>query len=123
MATFDAPQRKLVGVSVVARHGARYPNPAELAAFSLDSAVRTQWHEKDGTVLYGSDNNLREAGRRQMRALGKFLGKKYGAVVAAAPVEWESSPADRCVESGRHAFAGLTLVVLFVDAWLTLCCG
>ena len=108
MAAFDAPpQRKLVGVSVVARHGARYPNPAELAAFSLDSAVRTQWHEKDGTVLYGSDNNLREAGRRQMRALGKFLGKKYGAVVAAGPLEWESSPADRCVESGRHALAGL----------------
>ncbi|KAH8052836.1 hypothetical protein JL722_9970 [Aureococcus anophagefferens] len=106
MATFDAPQRKLVGVSVVARHGARYPNPAELAAFSLDSAVRTQWHEKDGAVLYGSDNNLREAGRRQMRALGKFLGRS---TARSSPPRPSSGSRRRgpLRRVGRRALAGL----------------
>ena len=40
-------------------------------------------------------------------ALGAFLGRKYGAVLGLAPVEWESSPAERCVESGSELLRGL----------------
>ena len=67
MAALD--QRELVGVCIVARHGARYPNCSELGAFSAYSAIRRQWHD-GAAALYESDDNLRDVGRRQMEALG-----------------------------------------------------
>ena len=94
----------VVAVSVLARHGARYPNSSELAAFASDSGVRTQWHA-GATALYTSDANLSDVGRAQMETLGRFLGKAYAPLVDGE-VKWESSPAERCEESGWLVLRG-----------------
>ena len=102
-AGLDTADEAVVAVSILARHGARYPNSSELAAFAADSDVRTQWHAGD-TALYASDANLSDVGRAQMETLGRFLGKEYAHLTG--PVAWESSPAERCEESGRLVLRG-----------------
>ena len=59
----------VVAARILFRHGARYPNKAELAAFGEDNEIRTQWHDGDKR-LYDDDNNLSDVGRKQMETLG-----------------------------------------------------
>ncbi|KAJ1447263.1 hypothetical protein M885DRAFT_576270 [Pelagophyceae sp. CCMP2097] len=96
----------LKGVTIVARHGARYPNKSEMRPFSGVDAVDAQWRDgATGAPLYASDDNLTALGREQMVRLGDFLGRKYGAFAA---IEWHSSTAGRCVESGAAFGRGFT---------------
>ena len=80
--------------------GARYPNKAELAAFGENNEIRTQWHD-GAKKLYDDDNNLSDVGRRQMETLGRFFGGEYAQLLGNECVRWESSPAERCEESGK----------------------
>ena len=90
----------VVAARIFFRHGARYPNKAELAAFGEDNEIRTQWHDGDKR-LYDDDNNLSDVGRKQMETLGRFFGGEYAQLLGNESVRWESSPAERCEESGK----------------------
>ena len=69
-------RRRIVGVTVFARHGARAPNNGEMKVFSKDSAARLQWHHDDGRPPdYEASNNLTDVGRDQMRAVGRWLAQ------------------------------------------------
>ena len=41
----------VVAARILFRHGARYPNKAELAAFGENNEIRTQWHAGDKRLL------------------------------------------------------------------------
>lgn len=87
---------------MLARHGARTPNMSELSPFPEESAVRKQWGPAKATQAE-ADNNLTDVGREQMRKLGERLAEKYSCF---EEVEWHSSPAGRCEESGRLFWRG-----------------
>ena len=95
----------VIAARILFRHGARYPNKAELAAFGEDNEIRTQWHDGDKR-LYDDDNNLSDVGRRQMETLGRFFGGEYAQLLGNDSVRWESSPAERCEESGKLFLKG-----------------
>ena len=95
----------VVAARVLFRHGARYPNKAELAAFGENNEIRTQWHDGD-KKLYDDDNNLSDVGRKQMETLGRFFGGEYAQLLGNEAVRWESSPAERCEESGKLFLKG-----------------
>eukprot|EP00633_Aureoumbra_lagunensis_P008569 CAMPEP_0197322870 /NCGR_PEP_ID=MMETSP0891-20130614/70164_1 /TAXON_ID=44058 ORGANISM="Aureoumbra lagunensis, Strain CCMP1510" /NCGR_SAMPLE_ID=MMETSP0891 /ASSEMBLY_ACC=CAM_ASM_000534 /LENGTH=186 /DNA_ID=CAMNT_0042815371 /DNA_START=1324 /DNA_END=1881 /DNA_ORIENTATION=+ len=110
---------KLLCVTVVARHGARSPNWAELSPFkgSKDSAVVAQWGLQGNSFdtdaeKKKADNNLSEIGREQMRQLGKSLRDYYPEYVLSESVEWHSSTAGRCEESGKLFWQGTGREVL-----------
>ena len=103
----------LRGVTVVARHGARTPNWAELGPFDDDSDIVKQWGKKlkpnsSPEEKKVADNNLSEEGKRMMRDLGSRFAKKYSAAFSATSsrFEWHSSPAQRCVMSGEEFCKG-----------------
>ena len=112
-------RRRIVGVTVFARHGARAPNNGEMKVFSKDSAARLQWHHDDGRPPdYEASNNLTDVGRDQMRAVGRWLAQhpKYGPLVrSSTELAWHSSAAERCMESGKLIGEGL-LAALASDA-------
>ena len=88
----------VVAARILFRHGARYPNKAELAAFGEDNEIRTQWHAGDKR-LYDDDNNLSDVGRKQMETIGSFFGGEYAQLLGNESLRWESSPAERCDET------------------------
>ena len=107
----------VVSATIIIRHGARAPNPNEMKAFADDSPCRLQWHHADGSPPdYETDHNLTEVGREQMRAVGRYLATRYGAVARRAKLEWHSSAVERCVESGSLVGAGL-VEALGAGAW------
>lgn len=89
-------------MTVLARHGARSPNMSELSPFPEESLVRKQWGPAKATQAE-ADNNLTDVGRDQMRMLGRRLAEKYPSF---SEIEWHSSPAGRCEESGRLFWEG-----------------
>lgn len=107
---YRARRRTLVGLSVVVRHGARAPNKHEMKVFTSTSPVREQWHHGDGRPAdYEVENNLTDVGRAQMRAIGQWLAAhaQYGQLLRTLQLEWHSSSAERCVESGALVGSGI----------------
>lgn len=66
------PEDDVVGVSILFRHGARFPNKAELDAFSSTNAVRTQWHTESCDALYPHRRPRTDRGRRRGRDPDRF---------------------------------------------------
>ena len=99
----------LRGVTVIARHGARTPNWAELGPFSEESDVVKQWgvkkltSESSAEEKAAADDNLSDEGKSQMRELGARFKE-----LSPKTVEWHSSTAKRCVISGQEFWAGFS---------------
>ena len=105
-----AEEGEILSVTLLVRHGARYPNRDQLTPFAEGSAARLQW-EKD-IVSTGSDDgdNLTPVGRAQMRALGARLVETGSSLLDVA--RWKdcrnltpallllASTSPRCEESG-----------------------
>ena len=79
----------------------RSDNPVIVARRALPVATRCK-------RLYDDDNNfISDVGRKQMETLGRFFGGEYAQLLGNESVRWESSPAERCEESGQAVPEGV----------------
>jgi hypothetical protein len=123
--TFMEDEHLINCVTLLVRHGARYPNRDQLTPFAEGSAVRLQWEQGISSGCSDDGDNLTPVGRAQMCALGARLVETGSTLLEVADDSERpsflllSSTSPRCEESGDAIARALCSGVNAASACLT----